>query len=240
MWWSVLGFLATLTVLIWYVRCKRIPNPENTLKENQKFLAWFGLFTVCYLTIYKILLSRVPEFDFYSWNELPLQPCNVVAILSIPAALSKGRVLKSFCFYCGMVFPVIAMLMPVEGFSQIPLFSVSGLGYYGFHGLVLVLSVSFGTLKVYRPQYRDIPAALATLTALAALAHGVNRLLQASVYPDANYFYTCGLPENAVLEGLRALIPVNLLYELPLLLPMGLICLVVTLMYQGTQKLCKS
>ena len=240
-WWAVLLVLAALAALIWYIRSGGYPAPRgfrNTEKKNRGFLAGLGLCTFCYLTVYKILLSRVPEFDFQAWNELPLQPCNVVALLSIPAALCNARLLKGVCFYGGTVFAALALLMPVEGFSQIPLFSVRGLGFYGFHGLVLLLSVSFGTLRVYRPRYRDIPGVLAVLSVLTALAHGVNLLLRAFAYPDANYFYTCGLPGNTVLEGLRAAIPLDLVYELPLLLPMGLLCLALTLLFQGAQRLC--
>lgn len=223
---------AALAVLIFVMRSRGRGDSEEMINGNRRFLAGLGLFTVGYLTVYKALLSRVPGFPFNGWNELPLQPCNVIALLSIPAALSDNRVLKSLCFYGGTVFATMALLMPESNFAEVTLLSVKGLGFYGFHGLVLVLSVSFATLRVYRPRYRDIPAMLAALVVLCALAHGVNLLLRATVYPNANFFFTCGLQGNPVLEGLKAVIPVDLIYELPLLLPMGLLCLLITLASQ--------
>ena len=60
------------------------------------------------------------------------------------------------------------------------------------------------------------PAAL--LVGLGTAVHGVNVLLRATVFGGANYFYTFGLEGNVVLEGLWALLPMPLVYELPLLL----------------------
>ena len=62
---------------------------------------------------------------------------------------------------------------------------------------------------------------------LGAAAHGVNLLLRATVSPQANYFYTLGLEGNPVLEGLWALLPVPLAYELPLLLVLLAVCALV-------------
>lgn len=231
LWWAVMALLAALAAGIYALRGRR--RGDEAVKENRRFLAGLGLLTVCYLAVYKILLSQVPDFDFHAWHELPLQPCNVIALLSIAAVLTDSRILKGVCFYGGAVFAVMALLMPESGFAEVALLSVKGLGFYGFHGLVLVLSVSFATLGVYRPRYRDIPAVLAALAALCTLAHGVNLLLRATVYPEANFFFTCGLQGNPVLDALKAVIPVNLLYEMPLLLPMGLLCLLMTLAAQA-------
>ena len=229
-----MAMIVASIVGIWYFR-NRLPT-----KENQKFLAKLAAFTVLYLAGYKTLLAFSPDFEFAFWNELPLQPCNVVAVLAIPAALSRGRIgrlLKEFCFYGGIVFTPVALVMPVDGFSGVPLLSVNAIGFYGFHGLVLVLSVSFGTLKVYRPEWRDIPGVLLILLLLALPVHGVNMLLRATVYPEANYFYTYGLEGNSVLEGLKSWIPIPLVYELPLLLVMGILCATITFLFRSGWKI---
>lgn len=237
-----MALIAALTAVIWYVRGRPI-SPDGTAraphKDNRKFLAVLAAVTTADLAVYKTLLAFSPDFEFVFWNELPLQPCNIVAILSIPAALLDnriGRLLKSFCFYGGIVFAPVALAMPVDGFSGVPLISINALGFYGFHGLVLALSISFGTLKVFRPQWRDIPKVLLTLTAIALPVHGINMLLRASVYPDANYFYTYGLEGNPVLEGLMSLIPLPLAYELPLLALMAALCAVINLLFRAGWK----
>lgn len=224
-----MAIITAMTAGIWYVRGR------PPAKDNRKFLAALAAFTVVYLTVYKALLAFSPNFEFVFWNELPLQPCNVVAVLAIPAALLRGRIgriLQGFCFYGGIVFAPVALMMPVDGFSGVPLLSVNAIGFYGFHGLVLALSLSFGTLKVYRPEWRDIPGVLLALVVLALPVHGVNMLLRTAVYPEANYFYTYGLEGNPVLEGLKDLIPVPLVYELPLLLVMAVLCAVIILLFR--------
>lgn len=194
------------------------------MSSNRRFLGLLGLTTLLYLLGYKTLLSLQSDFDFHFWNELPLQPCNVQAVLAVLAAVTDWRVLKTFCLCAGIPFAAVALLMPVDGFEQAPLLSVNAIGFYGFHGLVLILAVSFGTLRVCRPRWRDVPGTTALLVGLGAAAHGVNLLLRATVYPQANYFYTFGLEGNAVLEGLWALLPVPLVYELPLLLVLLAVC----------------
>ena len=228
-----MALIAAFAAALWYFRGRK---PAN---DNRGFLAGLAAFAVVYLAAYKTLLASVPDFDFVPWNELPLQPCNVVAVLGIPAALMRGRAgraLQAFCFYGGMVFAPVALAMPVEGFSGVPLLSVNAIGCYGFHGLVLTLSLSFGTLKVFDPQWRDIPVTLLTLTALSLPVHGINMLLRATVYPEANYFYTYGLEGNAVLEGLRSLIPIPLVYELPLLAVMAALCAAITLAFKTARR----
>lgn len=218
-------FLAVLGVLIFLFSLVLTPWSEA---RRRKLLAILGLFTVIYLFVYKYLLFRDPGFPFEAWNELPLQPCNLVAILLIPAALTGRRLLSGFCFYIGSLSALVALIMPVEGFSNIELFSVRAVGFYGFHALVLILAISLGTLGLYRPRYGDILPVLCITALLAAALHGVNLLLRATVYPGANYFFTCDLPPNALLDKLEQLVPVPLLFVLPLLLPMAVWSLLLT------------
>lgn len=219
-WWGIFALILAAIALIWLFRGRG----RRSEGSNRRFLGLLALFTLLYLWGYKTLLSLQPDFDFSLWNELPLQPCNLLAALALLAAATDWRPLKTFCLCAGIPFATVALLMPVDGFSQVPLFSVYAIGFYGFHGLVLVLAVSFGTLRVCRPRWRDVPGAAALLAGLGAAAHGVNLLLRSTVYPQANYFYTFGLEGNAVLEALWSLLPVPLIYELPLLLVLLAVC----------------
>ena len=184
---------------------------------RRTIMAALGLFTVLFLAAYKTALWLDPAAPFSFWNELPLQPCNIVALLLAPAALSRGRVLKGFCFHFGTLFALLAFTMPVPGFEAVPLLSVPCLGYYGFHGLVLALSLSLGASGLYRPRYRDLPPVLLTLAGAALAAHAVNCLLRAAVYPAANYFFTFDPLGNPILGAAYGLLPCPFLYELPLL-----------------------
>ncbi len=219
-WWGIFALILAVLFLLWFFRGRG----RKSANSNRRFLGLLALATLLYLWGYKTLLSLQPDFDFHFWNELPLQPCNVLAALAVLAAVTDWQILKTFCLCAGLPFSAVALLMPVDGFEQVPLLSVNAVGFYGFHGLVLVLAVSFGTLRVCRPRWRDVPGAAGLLVGLGAAAHGVNLLLRATVYPQANYFYTFGLDGNAVLEGLWTLLPVPLVYELPLLLVLLAVC----------------
>ena len=214
--------------------------PTSPYRFRQRFLAGLALLSVIWLCVYKALLWAVTDYPFSFWNELPLQPCNVVALLAISAALLQGkaaRPLRAFCFYGGIVFSLAAMVQPVDGFYDIPLLSVNAIGFYGFHGLVLALAISFASWALYRPSFADTPAVLLVLTLLGGAVHLVNLLLRATVHPQASYFYTCGLEGNVVLEGLLELIPVYFLFELPLLLLMALFCGCITLLFHLVRRL---
>lgn len=222
-WWSVLLFVCGLVIILWALRRK---------EGNRKFLSVFGVFLTVYLVVYKTLLAVSPDFDFHIWNELPLQPCNLIAILAIfSAGMGEswiGRSVKGFCFYGGIVFGTVAMAMPVDGFSDIPVFSAKALGFYGFHGLVIVMAASFASLGIYRPRIKDIPGVLLLLVLMGGLAHGANHLLRMTVYPEANYFYTYGIVGNVVMDTLMRMLPIEFFWMLPLILLMAALCVCIT------------
>lgn len=223
-WWAVIGVFAVGAIVIWRLG-------RSGKGDNQKFLTVFSVITLLYLFLYKSLLAMFTDFDFDVWNELPLQPCNLVALLAVPAILLKGRwghILKCYCFYGGVIFAPVAFLMPVEGFSGVPVLSVNAIGFYGFHGMVLLLSISMATLKIYRPRYRDLPVAVTGLAVTGGIAHLINMILRSTVYSEANYFYTYGLEDNVIVEALRSVIPWDFVYMLPLLLVFLGLCALVT------------
>ena len=241
-WLALLLAAVALAVAIGAARAplERRWGGASPCRFRRRFLAGLAGLSVAWLCIYKVLLWAVTDYPFFFWNELPLQPCNVVALLSVPAALLQGRTarpLRAFCFYGGIVFSLAAMALPVEGFYDIPLLSVNAIGFYGFHGLVLVVAVSLASWDLYRPSFGDTPGVLLQLTLLGGAVHLVNLLLRATVFPQASYFYTCGLEGNPVLELLLELIPVYFLFELPLLLLMALFCGCITLLWRLGRRL---
>ena len=242
MWWALVLAPVVLAGILGAARqpLERRWGGPDPCRFRRRFLAALAGLTVVWLGIYKLLLWAVTDYPFFFWNELPLQPCNVVALLSIPAALLRGRLarpLRAFCFYGGIVFSLAAMAQPVDGFYDIPLLSVNAVGFYIFHGLVLAVAITFAFWELYRPSFRDTPAVLLVLTLLGGAVHLVNLLLRATVYPQASYFYTCGLEGNPVLEWLLELIPAYFLFELPLLLLMALFCGCITLLFHLLRRL---
>ena len=195
--------------------------------------------TIVYMVLYKA--GQVIQTGFL-WDKLPLHACNLAAVLALPAALAGnrrwGQPLRGFCFYGGVIFSLAAMAMPERGYDVMPLLSINALGFYGFHGLVLAQSFCFATWGLHRPAWRDLYRSPLILAAMALPVHGINLLLRATVYPQANFFYTCGLAGNPVMEWLYGLIPVPFLFELPLTLLMALLCGVMLLLSRGMEGLC--
>lgn len=230
-WWLLIALAALGAALVGWLRALRerrislsgAPDGEALLARhrdvNKKIVLWFAVFCVIYIVYYRIRLFLAPGYEFNIWNELPLHICNVVSMLAIPAVLCEGKaghIMKAYCFHCGILGAFLAMMIPDLDFVDVGLLTAKGC-YYIFHSLVVSLALCFGTLKLYEPRYRDLPATAAALLGTTLAAHGLNWLLRATVLPEANYFYTYGLPGNAVLEPLKKLIPINFVYELPLL-----------------------
>lgn len=241
-WWSLLLVDAVLAAAIGAARAplERRWGGASPCRFRRHFLAALAGLSVVWLCIYKVLLWAATDYPFFVWNELPLHACNVVALLSPIAALIQGRAarpLRAFCFYGGIVFSLAAMALPVDGFYDIPLLSVNAIGFYVFHGLLLVVAISFASWELYRPTFGDTPAVLLIITLLGGVVHLINLLLRATVYPEASYFYTCGLEGNPVLEWLLELIPVYFLFELPLLLLMAFFCGCITLLWRLGRRL---
>ena len=216
-WWLMFAVQIALILLIYF--CFR----KKSYEKKKKFMTVFFIFIVLYLIVYKYYLICVSDYETSIWNELPLNLCQVAALLALPAIYSKNRTLLGFCFFIGSICSLMGLLMPVDGFHDIPLLSGNSIGYFGYHGLVFVQAVTLLTLSFYRPDYKDIPKVMILIALIALAVHGINFLLRSNICPDANYFFTYDTEGNPVLNIFRNLIPVNYVYLLPLLIPVGIL-----------------
>lgn len=226
-WWLMIAVQVVLILLIWLVGRKK----SDKARERLIIAVW--VFMVIYLTAYKyylVELSTAYETSF--WNELPLNLCQVASLLVLPAILSKSRTLRGFCAFVGTCCSMMGMMMPVAGFYDIPLLSGESIGFYGFHGLVFVICVSLFTLRLYRPHVKDVPGIMLFLAFAALVAHGINWLLRATVFPGANYFFTYDTEGNPVLDIFRNMIDIPYVYQLPLLVPVGIVLALVSLPFK--------
>lgn len=193
--------------------------------EKQRRTVMFVLTTIGFVLwiLYKIWLSQDKEFDFIIWNELPLHICNTVSMFAIVASIINDRVWQGYCFHIGTIGAVMSVLMPPSDFTGVPLWSARGLGYYGYHFMLLAICIGFVTAGLYRPKYKDALKHAVLFFGLGAIIHCINLLLRATVYPEANYFYSFGMEGNPILEGLLKIIPIPLLYALPLVVLIGVL-----------------
>lgn len=195
-------------------------KPREQKLHFMKVLSGAGL---VFLLAYKVWIFFDPGYDAVFFDELPLNLCNIALVISYFAAKKDQRLLQAFLFYVSTLGAAMALLTPSEGFYDVPLYLARCIGYWGFHLLVLVISIGYVTLGIYQPRLRDIPYACLMLATLGALAHGCNTLLRATVSPTANYFFTYGINGNFITDALLRLIPRPFIFMLPLLLPLALV-----------------
>ena len=230
-WWFMLAVQVVLILSIWLIGRKK----SNKTKEHLIIAVW--VFMVIYLIAYKYyLIEMSTTYETSLWNELPLNLCQVASLLVLPAIVSKSRTLRGFCAFIGTCCSLMGLMMPVAGFYDIPLLSGESIGYYGFHGLVFIICVSLFTLRLYRPQVKDVPKIILFLAFAALVAHGINWLLRETVFPGANYFFTYDTEGNPILDIFRSMIDIPYVYQLPLLVPVGIVLVLVSLLFRKTEK----
>ena len=210
-------------------------------KDNKKFLKIFAVFAAVFLIVYKILYGMNLSRGVTLGDVLPLHLCNIVTFAAIPAAFVKSekmaKLLKGFCFYFGVIFAYVAMVIPEPGFAGMSIFSGTMLGFYGYHIMLVILSICFVSLGEYKPEFKDIPKELFTLTCVSAVMHLINLILRATIYPGANFFYTFGFEGYTLAEFLQELIPFQFIWMIPLLLLVGFFCMLLALVAKLFSKL---
>ena len=194
---------------------------QKTDAQKQRFLVRLSLVTLLLLVVYKIWLLIDPTYETSIWEELPLNLCNLATLLMVPAVRRNSRLLKAFLYYCAPLGAIMALVMPSEGFYDVPVYLLRCIGYWISHLLVLIVPILLVTLGSYRPRFRDIPAALLLLLGLALVAHGANCIIRPSICPETNFFFTFGIDGNPVTGLLMQLIPIPFVYLLPMLLPLA-------------------
>lgn len=211
-WWFV--FLAlTVGGLI----LSRLLLGKKSRKTQLRFLLFTGIAVFVYLAVYKVCLSLDTTYDFSWWNELPLNLCNLAPIFLILAAAFDKKPLFSYLYFNCTLGALVALAAAEVEFIDVKLLSARGLGYWGFHFLVLFLALAPIVIGTYRPRYRDILPSAGLIFLSAAIAHVINVLMRATVYEKANFFFTFGLEGNPIAEPLYNLLPVPLLWLIPVL-----------------------
>ena len=228
--WIVLAVLSVATIIwIWKYGKNKTANERKKLMQN---IAIIGLVI---MIVYKAWCILDPTQDFTLWTEFPLQPCNICCIFILIGMFTNCRLL-AFSFFVGLIAPVMALVMPSEGFYNVPLFSSCGIGYYVFHYYVIIEAVSLVTLRVFSPEYIDSLKVSGFYFVLLLPIHLINWILRNTVYPEASFFWTFGNPDNSILVMLKGLIPVNIIYLLPLGLVFIPYCLLVTFIVKKVRK----
>ena len=225
LWYVFLAITIGLIVLATVVYRKK------ERKEKLKFLEICGIGLFIYWLLYKVWLATAKDFEFVFWNELPLHLCNLSMPLAIIGARTDNRICQSICFFQVPIGAVLALIFPSEGFEMARFFTPQGLGYYGTHFLILALGIIIVTTGILKPEIKDVFTSCIALFGISVVVFGINLLMRATVYPEANYLYSFGLPGNFAADMAYSLLPVPLLWELPMfvvMIPVNCIQLLLT------------
>lgn len=212
-WWFIfLGIVVGGAVL-----CRFL---FKTDAARQKLLIYSGIFVCLYLFVYKAFLLNDPTYETNIWNELPLNLCNLAPLLIAIAVAKDNRALKAYGFLNCIIGAVVAVIFPDPAFENAPVLSAKGIGFWGYHFMVLFVCLALVILGQYRPRFRDILITVPLFFASACVAHGVNVLLrETGLCAQANYFFTFGLEGNALADLAFNILPKPLAWELLMLPP---------------------
>jgi uncharacterized membrane protein YwaF len=161
-------------------------------------------------------LVSTGRFAVHVVYNMPLQLCSLVTFSLIPAIMLEWRLLRGFCYFIGCLAGFLALFSPATGIEGVGVFSPLSLGFFGSHGLNVVIGALIACLGLYRPGYREAFRTLAVFGVLAGAMALVNATLRWTLVPQANYFYFFD-PEGAdILVALHDLVGLPVIYLLPI------------------------
>jgi uncharacterized membrane protein YwaF len=238
LWFSLMVGIALMTRLVWLVFRARTERMRMGLVIGLCVaVAALYLLEKYWLSSDAEYLSTQHDGRFSVFAELPLHLCNVNMLIIPVALLLRRRTLLVFCCLSAPLGALMALTSPLAVFSDSAILLPRNIGYYSSHSLLIVTSVSLVTLRLCRPDFRDLlPATIIMLTMLTA-AHLINTALRLSdISPSANYFFTYDPDGTVALEGLWHLISIPLVYELPLLPAVMTYALLATALIKKTRQ----
>ncbi|MDO4545211.1 MAG: YwaF family protein [Bacillota bacterium] len=213
--------VATMTavgILLWLL-LRRLPQ-----EKRRKGMLLLCAALIILFVVYRLLQSQDDRYlEYYGlevynwWEALPLHLCYVSLFLMPLGIIKRWKVLLGFCFYITPLGAMMTLVFPDPLFVGCSLFEPSAFCFYLLHCLLAISGILLAPLGFFRPNFRAIWSSLALLFILAAIMHVVNRIMQHTVCPHANYFYTCDTVGISLLELFWNLIPIPWVYEIPIL-----------------------
>ena len=210
------AWIALLVVLVGVGALAHMLLRDRPMRTRRLGLAVLAAACMASSITFHVAYLEDPTAHFPLWQNLPLQLCTIVSFLLLPAVLFDLPRLQTLCYFPGAAAGFLAF------FSAAPMYwyhSVLSAKTFFFvaHGLNFVIPALLSSLGIYRPTAKDAVRSLGYTVVLALVVLPVTLLLRAVADPGANYMYVFD-PEGApILELFHDLIPVPLVYELPLL-----------------------
>lgn len=214
-WWCFILALAACIILL------TLLLKNKSIKVKKITLLSIAIFNLLFWVVYKYWLYLGVEellatgYHFVLLEELPLQLCSISLFLVIFAILFNNKPLYSYCFYVSVLGATMALIAPAVGFSKTSIFSLHNIGFYGTHGLLIVVAVATVSTKLYTPSLKDVPRCVFVTFGLASVMHLLNTLFNEVFGVNTYYFYTYGPKGIGLLELFYSWIPIKFLFLLP-------------------------
>lgn len=209
---------------------------------GKKIVFIFGVVDIIYFIFYRIDYSRDLEYieaqygkngEFNWYNELPLNPCNILLLVDPFAILIGNRYLLAFCFFFSIVSPSIAIINPIDSYSGYSIFKTRVFGYFETHYLTIVFAFLMLSAKIYYPSYADIVPSGLLFLAIAFVCFLVNEYLRKTgLNKEANYFFTSDPAGYGILEKVYKIIHVKYLFAATMIVPFMAVFVVITFLIQ--------
>lgn len=210
------AWLGVLLALVAVGALTHVTLRGRPMRTKRRGLAVLAAVCMASSVTFNLAYLSDPTVVFPLWRNLPLHLCTIVSFLLLPTVLTDSRRLKTLCFFPGAAAGFLAFFSAAPMYWGHPVWSLKTF-FFVAHGLNFVIPALFASLGVYRPTAKDAVRSLGYTVVLALVVLPVTLVLRAWVDPRVNYMYVFD-PEGApILEVFHHLIPIPLVYELPLL-----------------------
>ena len=230
-YFALVGLIIASAVLITFLLRKKSQDTKR------RFVLGICYLNIAIFLVYKFGLwygtyGLPDDYVFEIWAELPLHLCNVSLFL-LPIGIYKRKdFLLAYGVFIVPLGALLAITFPCEGFGGLNIFYPHMLGFYIFHGMLVLVGILLVSLGLFRPTFRKIPSMFGLILVMSFLAFLLSLLLRTfagdSPFPP-NYFYTVGPEGISILELFWSWIPVSYLYLMPGIVILGVYTCLLTL-----------
>lgn len=211
-----LTWILMILFFIASVICLSIVFRNKDQKVKDKFMMIFGISNIILFILYKVWLY-FDDYDFIIWKEFPLQLCNINMFIILFAVKTKNKFLTAFCSYVAPLGAFMAMTFSEPAFLGNSIFLFRNIGYYGTHGIILIMGILMFTLRYQKITFKDIIYLIPSVLVIAFGAFLLNNLFGLVVNYKTNYFFTCAPDGVSILEMFWGWTKVEYLYLWPVI-----------------------
>ncbi|MDR0489340.1 MAG: YwaF family protein [Propionibacteriaceae bacterium] len=211
--WAVLVLVMAVTgVTIHFVFRKR----ERDVRRRALLI--FALVNLGFsITFHLTYMISPPPEGFPIFQNLPLHLCTLMSWLMPFAVWFDWRPLRAVIFFPGALAGMAALFSAAPSYWYYGLFDLHTF-FWVSHGFNAVIPFLLASLQLYRPKLIEAALAALYIFIAALLILPITLIFRAWVDPGTNYFYVFD-PEGAVvLEFFKNLIPLPVIYLIPLLI----------------------